>query len=49
MALVLFLARPATGDLSGVVSLALLVAGGGASYVIVALVVGAVPRHLLRR
>jgi putative peptidoglycan lipid II flippase len=49
MALVLFVAKDITDTLPGVVRLALLVGGGGAIYVMVALVIGAVPRHLLRR
>jgi len=49
MAAVLLLGRRVTADLPAIVTLGLLVAGGGASYIVVAALAGAVPRHLLRR
>ena len=49
MAAALFLGRDMTAGLVGPVGLVILVAGGGGTYIIAALVLGAVPRHLLRR
>lgn len=49
MVAVLMVGKDLTGGLPAFVRLALLVTGGAVTYIIAAVLVGAVPRHLLRR
>jgi putative peptidoglycan lipid II flippase len=49
MVAVLMVGKDLTGGLPAIVRLALLVTGGAVTYIIAAVLVGAVPRHLLRR